>query len=136
MLWHGVQLDLPQNWNRLRRAVEANQVGESAARLKFRLDHATTARPMFDQNELKDELQALKAEVSRLLNTTSDGIFDASKTHAEALADQIKAALGDLGETLSEHEEHVENIISERPIAALASAFALGIVVGFMLRRH
>jgi ElaB/YqjD/DUF883 family membrane-anchored ribosome-binding protein len=91
---------------------------------------------MFDQNELKDELQALKAEVSRLLNTTSDGIFDASKTHAEALADQIKAALGDLGETLSEHEEHVENIISERPIAALASAFALGIVVGFMLRRH
>ncbi len=91
---------------------------------------------MFDQGELKDELQALKAEVSRLLNTTSDGILDASKTHAEALADQIKAALGDLGETLSEHEDHVGNIISERPIAALASAFALGIVVGFMLRRH
>jgi ElaB/YqjD/DUF883 family membrane-anchored ribosome-binding protein len=91
---------------------------------------------MFDQGELKDELQALKAEVSRLLNTTSDGILDASKTHAEALADQIKAALGDLGETLSEHEDRVGNIISERPIAALASTFALGIVVGFMLRRH
>jgi ElaB/YqjD/DUF883 family membrane-anchored ribosome-binding protein len=91
---------------------------------------------MFDQGELKDELQALKAEVSRLLNTTSDGILDASKTHAEALAGQIKAALGDLGETLSEHEDDVGNIISERPIAALASAFALGIVVGFMLRRR
>jgi ElaB/YqjD/DUF883 family membrane-anchored ribosome-binding protein len=91
---------------------------------------------MFDQGELKDELQALKAEVSRLLGTTSNGILDASKTHAEALADQIKAALGDLGETLSEQEDYVENIISERPIAALASAFALGIVVGFMLRRH
>ena len=62
---------------------------------------------MFDQGELKDELQALKGEVSRLLNATGEGIFDASKTHAEALADQIKAALNELGETLSEQEEHV-----------------------------
>jgi ElaB/YqjD/DUF883 family membrane-anchored ribosome-binding protein len=91
---------------------------------------------MFDQGELKDELQALKDEVSRLLNTTGEGIFDASKTHAEALADQIKAALNDLGETLSEQEEHVGSIVSERPITTLASAFALGVVVGFMLRRH
>jgi ElaB/YqjD/DUF883 family membrane-anchored ribosome-binding protein len=91
---------------------------------------------MFDQGELKDELQALKGEVSRLLNTTGEGIFDASKTQAEALADQIKAALNDLGETLSEQEEHVGDIISERPITTLASAFALGVVVGFMLRRH
>jgi ElaB/YqjD/DUF883 family membrane-anchored ribosome-binding protein len=91
---------------------------------------------MFDQGKLKDELQALKGEVSRLLNTTGEGVFDASKTHAEAFADQIKAALSDLGETLDEHEDHVGNIISERPITTLASAFALGVVVGFMLRRH
>jgi ElaB/YqjD/DUF883 family membrane-anchored ribosome-binding protein len=92
---------------------------------------------MFHSDELKDELQALKGEASRLLNTTGEGIFDASKTHAEeALADQIKAALNDLGETLSEQEEHVENIISGRPITTLASAFALGVVVGFMLRRN
>jgi hypothetical protein len=51
------------------------------------------ANPMFDSSELRDELQALKGDLSRLLNTTSDGIFDASKTRAEALADQIKAAL-------------------------------------------
>ena len=91
---------------------------------------------MFDSNELRDELQALKGDVSRLLNTASDGVFDASKNRAEALADQIKAALSDLGETLSEQEGHLEDIISERPITSLASAFALGVVVGFMLRRH
>ena len=91
---------------------------------------------MFDQGQLKDELQALKSEVSRLLDSTGEGIFDASKTRAEALADQIKAALNDLGETLSEQEEHFGNIVSERPITTLASAFALGVVVGFMLRRH
>jgi ElaB/YqjD/DUF883 family membrane-anchored ribosome-binding protein len=91
---------------------------------------------MFDRSELADELQALKGDVSRLLNTAGDGIFDASKNRAEALADQIKAALNELGETLTEQEGHVEDFISERPVTSLASAFALGVVVGFMLRRH
>ena len=91
---------------------------------------------MFASAELRDELQALKRDVSRLLNTTSEGIFDTSKSGAEALADQIKAALSDLGESLSDQEGHVEKLISDRPIAALASSCALGIVVGFMLRRR
>jgi len=91
---------------------------------------------MFKSSELGDELQALKGEISRLLNASADEMFDAAKTSTEALADQIKAALNDLGETLSEEEEHVEKLIAERPIAALASAFALGIAIGFMLRRH
>jgi len=91
---------------------------------------------MFDSNELRDELEALKSDVSRLLSTTSEGIFDTTKNRAEALADQIKAALNELGETLGEQEDNLESIISERPITSLASAFALGVVVGFMVRRH
>jgi ElaB/YqjD/DUF883 family membrane-anchored ribosome-binding protein len=91
---------------------------------------------MFDSSDLRDELQVLKGEMSRLLNTAGEGILDVSKSRAEALADQIKTALSDLGETLSEQEDHVEKLISDRPITTLASAFALGVVVGFMLRRH
>src|ERR1700694_5203114 len=91
---------------------------------------------MFDSSDLGDELQALKGDVSRLLNTASAGLFEAARKRAEVVADQIKAALNDLGETLSEQEDHVENLISERPITSLASAFALGVVVGLMLRRH
>jgi ElaB/YqjD/DUF883 family membrane-anchored ribosome-binding protein len=91
---------------------------------------------MFDSNELKTEMQALKGDVARLLNTTSEGIFDTAKNRADALADQIKAALNELGKTLSEQESHVENFLSDRPITTLASAFALGVVVNFMLRRH
>lgn len=91
---------------------------------------------MFDAGDLGDELLALKGDVSRLLNTTGEGLFDASKDRAEALADQIKAALNDLTKTLGEQEDHFENFISDRPVASLASAFALGVVVGFMLRRH
>ena len=91
---------------------------------------------MFKSSDLGDELQALKSEMSRLLNMPADDMFDAAKSRTEALADQIKAALNELGETLSEEEEHVEKLIAERPIAALASAFALGVAIGFMLRRH
>jgi ElaB/YqjD/DUF883 family membrane-anchored ribosome-binding protein len=90
---------------------------------------------MFNSSGLSDELQALKSEVSRLLNNTGDGMFDAAKTRADALADQIKSALNELGETLSEQEDQVEALIAERPVATVASAFALGVVIGFMLRR-
>ena len=87
---------------------------------------------MFKSSELGDELQALKSEMSRLLNTSADDMFDAAKSSAEALAEQIKDTLNELGETLSAEEEYVERLIAERPIAALASAFALGIAIGFM----
>lgn len=91
---------------------------------------------MFNSSELSEELQALKSEVSRLLSTNGDGILDDAKNRADAIADQIKSALNELGETLSEQEDHVETLIAARPIATIASAFALGIVIGCMLRRH
>ena len=94
------------------------------------------AKAMFNSSGLRDELQALKVDVSALLNTTTEGLFDASKVGADALADQIKGALSELGETLSAEQDHVEKLIADRPITTLASAFALGIVVGFILRRH
>ena len=91
---------------------------------------------MFKSNELGDELMALKGEMSRLLGMPADDMLEAARNKSEALAEQIKATLSDLGETLGEEEEQVERLIAERPLVAIASAFALGIAVGFMLRRH
>ena len=90
---------------------------------------------MFNSFEIREELHALKADVSRLFDTAGEGIRDTASSGAEALADQIKAALNELGETLSEQENEVAHFVSDRPITSLASAFALGVVVGFMLRR-
>jgi ElaB/YqjD/DUF883 family membrane-anchored ribosome-binding protein len=70
------------------------------------------------------------------LHAPADDVFNAAKDKSEAFVEQIKATLSDLGDTLSEEEEHVERLIAERPIVGLASAFAIGIAVGFMLRRH
>jgi ElaB/YqjD/DUF883 family membrane-anchored ribosome-binding protein len=94
------------------------------------------AGAMFKSGELGDELLALKSEMARLLKTPADDMFENAKNKTEALAEQIKATLSEFGETLSDEEEHVERLIAERPIAALASAFALGLAIGFILRRH
>ncbi|MBS0530312.1 MAG: hypothetical protein JSS22_13105 [Proteobacteria bacterium] len=91
---------------------------------------------MFHSSGLGDELQTLKDEASRLLNAGTDEMFDAARNRADAIADQIKAALNEFHKTVSEQEDHVEALIAERPVATMASAFALGVVIGFMLRRH
>lgn len=91
---------------------------------------------MFDSAELRDELQALKNDVSRLLNTAGEEILAASNSRADAFANEIKTVLKELGETLDEQEQRVGEFVSDRPITSLASAFALGVVVGTMLRRH
>ncbi|MGY0571974.1 hypothetical protein ACTGJ9_013655 [Bradyrhizobium sp. RDM12] len=90
---------------------------------------------MFDTGRLNDELRAMKVDVARLLSTAEQS-FNTSKDRAEASADQIKAALAELGGTLGEEQEQLHDLITERPVASVASAFAPGVVVGFMLRRH
>ena len=53
---------------------------------------------MFDSEALRDELKSLKVDLSRVLNANGEEMLNQSKARAEALADQIKAALNDLGE--------------------------------------
>ncbi|MBR0712994.1 hypothetical protein [Bradyrhizobium liaoningense] len=91
---------------------------------------------MFDTGRISDELKALKIDLSSLMNTAGEEMLEGSKERADALAEQIKAALAELGETVQEEQEQLQGLVAERPIASLASAFALGVVVGFMLRRH
>jgi hypothetical protein len=91
---------------------------------------------MFDKGALRDELQALKHDMSRLVSTAGEGILDASRSGADTITSQIKVALSELGETLAEEESELEKLIAHRPIAALASAFALGVVAGILLKRN
>jgi ElaB/YqjD/DUF883 family membrane-anchored ribosome-binding protein len=111
--------------------VNAHFVGSRTMGITFREKVA-----MFGPNILNDELQALKVDLSRLLADSAESIVDQSKSQAEAVADQIKAALSDLGEILSDEEAQLTRLVSERPVTALASAFALGMIVGLMMRRH
>ena len=82
-----------------------------------------------------DELLALRADAARLLGTSGDEMLKASREQADKFADQLKAALNELSETLGQQERQLEQLIADRPIATLAGAFALGIVVGLAVRR-
>jgi ElaB/YqjD/DUF883 family membrane-anchored ribosome-binding protein len=113
------------------------QIKLRRGRLTYNFDtQGKRASAMFKSGELGDELLALKGEMSRLLSMPADDMLEAARNRSETLVEQVKATLSDLSETLSEEEEHIERLIAERPVAALASAFALGIAIGFMLRRH
>jgi ElaB/YqjD/DUF883 family membrane-anchored ribosome-binding protein len=85
--------------------------------------------------ELRDELLALKADAARLLGTAGDEMRKASLERADALADQLKSALDELGQNLVQEGQQIEKLVAERPIATLACAFAAGLVVGIALRR-
>lgn len=86
--------------------------------------------------EFRDELMALRADAARLLGSAGDEMLKASRERADALAEQLKSALDELGQNLGREEKQIEGLVTERPIAALACAFAVGIVVGLALRRN
>ena len=90
---------------------------------------------MLNATGLTDELRILKGELSRLLTAKSADSCSKFLTPT-FLAGQIKAALNELSATLHEQGDHAEKLISDRPITTLASAFALGVVIGFMMRQH
>src|SRR5690349_14262912 len=91
----GGHVDLPQDerccrWNGL----DPNQkpcAGTAYSSLHVRQQKAKAM--FFNSSGLRDELQSLNADVAALLNTKADGFFDASKSRADALADQVKVAL-------------------------------------------
>jgi len=90
---------------------------------------------MFGQGALSDELLALRDDLSRLIHTGAESVYDSSKGQAEALAEQLKATLTELGETMSQEESELAKLVSARPMTSLISAFALGIVVGILVKR-
>jgi hypothetical protein len=87
-------------------------------------------------DDLTSELHALKRDISRAIRAANESVAGSTKTHADDAAEQIKTALADLGQALAAEDRHLRALVAERPMAMLASAFALGLAVGVMLRRR
>ena len=85
--------------------------------------------------EFRDELLTLRADAARLLGTAGDEMLKASRERTDAAAGHLKSALEELGEVLNQEEKQLERLVTERPIAAIACAFAAGLVIGVALRR-
>ena len=80
------------------------------------------------------ELTGLKDEIAELVNATTEQAHASSRAHAEAFVEQMKDVLHDVGETLKQDEQRLEDIVAARPLPALAIAFTVGLAIGLSLR--
>jgi ElaB/YqjD/DUF883 family membrane-anchored ribosome-binding protein len=80
------------------------------------------------------ELLSMKNEVARALSTGAHEVRNASRTHLETFLEQIKGTVHELSEALEDEEQRLEALVAARPIPALATAFALGLLVGASMR--
>lgn len=80
------------------------------------------------------ELLGLRDEITQLMNAKADQLHAASRAHTEAFAEQMKDVLHDVGETLKQEEQQLEDIVASRPLPALAIAFSVGLLMGLSLR--
>lgn len=86
-------------------------------------------------NKLTEELEQLHKEITTALSSSGEQILDSSRAKLEDLSKQLRSTLYDLGGTLAQQERHAERIIADRPLVTVASALALGVAIGLMLRR-
>ena len=81
---------------------------------------------------LRNELDALTHELSQLLRTV--GARHGAST-APPIAVPVAAAIEALGTGLIDADFEVERLIRAHPLMATASAFAIGMAIGLLLRR-
>jgi hypothetical protein len=87
------------------------------------------------RQDITDELHALKRDAGRLLNSGAEQWRRASSEKPHALAAGVKTFLTDVRDALSLEEAEVERAFAGRAVPALATAFAVGIAIGWLWRR-
>jgi len=89
---------------------------------------------MAQPSDVWNELLAIKAELTDVVNAKAEETRTTARAHAEAVAEQVQNALKDIADAFREEEQRFEAIFAARPLPALALAFALGLVVGVSTR--
>jgi hypothetical protein len=87
------------------------------------------------RHDILDELHALKHEAARLLGSRAEELRDASGQKAKEIAADVKAFLSDFRDAIALEEEEIERAFAGRAAAALATALAFGIVIGWAIRK-
>lgn len=87
------------------------------------------------RKDIVDELHALKREAGHGLKTSAEEWQQISRERANSLAAEVKTFLTDLRDALALDGAEVERAFAGRAVPALATALAVGIAIGFILRR-
>ncbi len=86
-------------------------------------------------HDIRDELLALKAEAEHMFGTPTEELREASSQKANEIAADVKAFLSDLRSAITLDDEEIARAFAGRAATALATALALGIVIGWAMRK-
>jgi hypothetical protein len=94
------------------------------------------ATTMSYSQDILEELHALKHEAGHALKTSAEEWQTATREKAHSVANDVKTFLVDFRDALALDEAEVERAFAGRAVPALATALAVGIAIGFFLRRR
>jgi len=87
------------------------------------------------RRDIRVELLALKQDAARLLGTHAEELREASSQRAREIGAEVKTFLSDFRDAIALEEQEIERAFAGRAAAALATALALGIVIGWAMRK-
>ena len=85
--------------------------------------------------EILDELHALKRDAGHILKTSAEEWQHISREKAHTVAADVKSPIANVSVEAAVDEAEVERAFAGRAVPALATALAVGIAIGFLLRR-
>lgn len=85
--------------------------------------------------DIMEELHALKRGVASVLKTSAEEWQSISRDKAHSLATDVKTFLTDFRDALALDEAEIERAFAGRAVATMATALAVGVVIGYLLRR-
>ncbi len=90
---------------------------------------------MLVTHDIRDELLTLKAEAAQLRGACPEELREPSGQKAQEIAAEVKNFLSDFRDAIVLEEEEIARAFAGRAATALATALALGIVIGWAMRR-
>lgn len=86
--------------------------------------------------DILEELHTLKREAGHMLNASTEEWQRTAREKAHAVTADLKTFLTDLRDTLAHDEAEIERTFAGRAVPALATALAVGIAIGFFVRKR
>ena len=87
------------------------------------------------RHDYVDELHRLKQETTRLIGAQAEEWRDASSQKANDVVADVKVFLSDLRDAIALDEKEIERAFTGRAATALMTAVAVGVVIGWVLRK-
>jgi ElaB/YqjD/DUF883 family membrane-anchored ribosome-binding protein len=87
-------------------------------------------------HRLGEELDTLRNELSKVVDENASAAVSASREKIDEAAKLLGGVMDEIEQLVTREEEHIETLISSRPVVSVAAAFLAGVALGYVLRRR